>query len=173
MAPRERKLLILLGTAAFVMLNLVGYTKFSQIREKSRTALSEAENKHKMALTIAESREQATEEIDWLAEHDPEPAAAQDVLTGLQEFCEAQAKSAGLELKSQRPLESEETEGLLYHRARIELRVSGQEQSLYRWFDRINDPSQLRVAVEITLAPNSKDDTKIDCTAIVGQWFLP
>jgi hypothetical protein len=34
-------------------------------------------------------------------------------------------------------------------------------------------PDQLRIASQIRLTPNQQDDTKIDCTATIEQWFVP
>ena len=44
---------------------------------------------------------------------------------------------------------------------------------LYRWLDRINIPDQFRIATQIKLAPEKEDDTKIDCVAVIEQWFVP
>ena len=119
------------------------------------------------------SREQVTDQMEWLASHQPEPAANQDVQTKLQQLCESEAKKFSLEIKNQRPLPTDTTSGVHYHRAKIQLTVSGTEDALYRWFDRLNVPDQLRAATVIRLSPNAKDDTKIDCTATVEQWFVP
>jgi hypothetical protein len=111
--------------------------------------------------------------MDWLAEHEPEPTANQDVQTQLQQFAEREAKSTGLTIKTQKPLPTDATEGRNYHRAKIQFTVTGTEESLYRWFDRLNTPEQLRIASQIRLSPNTQDDTKIDCTVTVEQWFIP
>ena len=34
-------------------------------------------------------------------------------------------------------------------------------------------PDQLRIASQIRMLPNNPDDTKIDCTATIEQWFVP
>ena len=51
--------------------------------------------------------------------------------------------------------------------------TTGQEQALYVWLDRLNQPTKLRMATQIRLTPNQQDDTKIDCTATIEQWFVP
>jgi hypothetical protein len=51
--------------------------------------------------------------------------------------------------------------------------VTGSEESLYRWFDKINVPEQFRAVSQILLSPNKQDDTKIDCTVTLEQWFIP
>jgi hypothetical protein len=111
--------------------------------------------------------------MEWLAAKEPEPAANQDVQTKLQELCEKEAQSVGLTIKSQRPLPTDATEGRHYHRAKIQITVNGKEEALYRWFDRLNMPDQLRSATVIRLSPNQQDDTQIDCSATIEQWFVP
>jgi hypothetical protein len=120
-----------------------------------------------------ESSAQVTDQMAWLAEHEPEPAANQDVQTKLQQLAESEAKATGLTIKTQKPLPTDSAEGRHYHRAKIQITVSGTEEALYRWFDKLNMPDQLRIASQIRLTPNQQDDTKIDCTATIEQWFVP
>ena len=49
------------------------------------------------------------DEMDWLAEHEPEPAEAQDVQSELQQFIEREAKNAGLTIKGQKSIETDNT----------------------------------------------------------------
>jgi hypothetical protein len=140
--------------------------EFLRARDQARLKLDTAE-------VFQASREQVLEEMDWLAEHEPEPAANQDVQTRLQELCEKQAKSAGLTIKSQKPMPSDTTEGLNFHRARIQVTVNGTEQALYTWFNSLNIPTEFRIASNIRISPNKEDDTKIDCVAVIEQWFVP
>jgi hypothetical protein len=173
MSPREKKLLIFFASAGFIILNVLAFgffqTKklgFDRERDAARLALDTAK-------MYQASREQVNDQMNWLAAHEPQPAANQDVQTKLQQLCENEAKNAGLEIKSQKPLPTDSSEGLHYHRAKIEISLTGKEDALYRWFDRINMPDQLRAATFIRLTPNAQDDTKIDCRATVEQWFVP
>jgi hypothetical protein len=111
--------------------------------------------------------------MQWLTEHEPAPVARQDAETELQQLCAAEANNAGLTIKKQEFLDADETEGRHYHRAKMKLNVAGREEALYRWLDQINDPAKLRSATQLLLKPDAKDDTLIDCTATVDQWFVP
>ncbi|MBC8127277.1 MAG: hypothetical protein H8M99_09085 [Gloeobacteraceae cyanobacterium ES-bin-144] len=173
MSPREKKLLLMFAAAGFVILNFLAFGFFQSKKIAVERGLEEAKQKLVTAETFRASSEQVTEEMNWLAEHEPEPAANQDVQTKLQQFCEQQAKSAGLSIKSQKPLPTEATPGAHYHRAKIQIMVNGTEEALYRWFDNLNMPDQLRIASTIRMTPNKEDDTKIDCTATIEQWFVP
>lgn len=172
MSPREKKLLIFFAAAGFLVLNFLAVGFFKSKRLEVDRQRDQARQKLATAEMFSASREQVVDEMDWLAEHEPEPAANQDVQTKLQKLCEDEAKATGLTVKSQKPLPTDAT-GTHFHRAKIQLNVNGTEESLYRWFDRLNVPDQLRIATNIKLSPNKEDDTKIECTATIEQWFVP
>lgn len=173
MSDREKKLLIFFASAGFIVINFlaIGFYKTKRIEVDRQNA--EAHRTLDNAEMINASREQVADEMEWLAKHEPEPAANQDVQTKLQQLCEREAKATGLTIKSQKPLPTDTGEGHHFHRAKFQFNVNGTEEALYRWFDRLNVPDQLRIASSIRLSPNSKDDTQIDCTAVIDQWFVP
>lgn len=173
MSAREKKLLIFFSIAGFILLNFIAYSFYQKKVTATNAALADAEQKLTQAEIIRTSRDQVADEMEWLAKYEPEPATNQDVQTKLQQLCEKEATAAGLTIESQKPLPTTEPEGAHYHRAHIQLKVTGNEQALYRWFDRLNMPEELRMATHIILSPNKKDDTLIDCTAEVEQWFVP
>ena len=173
MSDREKKLLIFFSAAGFLVLNFLAIGFFKTQQLKVTRGLDQARLKLETAEMYRASSDQVSEEMEWIAEHEPEPAANQDVQTQLQQFCEREAKTAGLTIKAQKPLPTDATEGRHFHRAKIQITVNGPEEALYRWFDRLNIPEQLRVASNIRISPNTKDDTQIDCTATIEQWFVP
>lgn len=172
MSPREKKLILFFALAGFAVLNFLAIGFFKTKRADVDRQKAEALVKLESAKNFSASREQVTDQMEWLAQHEPEPAANQDVQTKLQKFSETEAKNLGLTIKSQKPLPTDAT-GKHYHRAKLEITVTGSEESLYRWFDRLNVPDQFRIASRVRLSPNTQDDTKIDCTATVEQWFVP
>ncbi len=172
MSAREKKLIVFFALAGFAILNILAF-KFAQSkRQEVNIQRNQAEEQLATAERFRESSEQVTDQMDWLAEHEPEPMANQDVQTTLQQLTEREAKTAGLTIKSQKPLPSD-VAGTHYHRAKIQITVTGTEESLYRWLDKLNMPDQLRIASQIRMLPNNPDDTKIDCTATIEQWFVP
>ncbi|MGA0853757.1 MAG: hypothetical protein ACO3RK_02965 [Luteolibacter sp.] len=173
MSPRERNLLLFFAAAGFIVLNLLGLGFVKSKRADLDRKLNDAEQQLATAESFQANAEEVVDEMQWLAEHEPTPAASQEVLTELQQFCESEANTAGLTIKNQKPLEADETEGRHYHRAKMQLNVTGREDALYRWLDQINDPANLRIATQFRLTPEAKDDTLIDCTVTVDQWFVP
>lgn len=172
MSPREKKLLIFFGIAGFFILNLFAWNFYVKKRTTVMRQRDAARQKLETALMFRTSREQVTDQMEWLAKHEPEPIANQDAQTKLQQLCENEAKATNLTITNQKPLQTDES-GRYFHRAKIKLTVNGTEQALYQWFDRLNSPEQLRIASSLQLSPNKKDDTQIDCTATIEQWFVP
>lgn len=173
MSAREKKLILFFAIAGFAILNLLAFNLATTKRREVNSQRDQARQKLATAEMFRESKEQVTDQMAWLAEHEPKPAANQDVQTALQQLSEREAKSTGLTIKTQKPLPTDAAEGRHYHRAKIQLTVTGTEEALYRWFDRLNMPEQFRIASQIRLSPNQQDDTKIDCTATIEQWFVP
>ena len=172
MSDREKKLLVFFGIAGFVILNFLGFNFAQGQRLKVNRDNAEARKQLDIAEMFRENSAEVQDEMEWLAKHEPAPAAPQDVESKLQQFVEKNATANGLTIKSQKPLPTD-TSGTYYHRAKFQFVVNGQEASLYRWFDQINMPDQFRIASQIRLSPDSKDDTLIDCTATIEEWFVP
>jgi hypothetical protein len=173
MSDREKKLLIFFAVAGFAILNFLGFKFAMAKRAEVNSQRTVAEQKLDLADQAIANRDKVADEMDWLAKHEPEPQANQDVQTSLQALIEREARATGLEIKTQKPLPTEAKQGSFYHRAQFQITVIGMEDALYRWFDRINVPDQFRIATQIRLSPNQQDDTKIDCTATIEQWFVP
>lgn len=173
MSPREKKLLLFFAAAGFLVLNFMAIGFFKTKRAEVERQRDNARQKLETADMFRASREQVTDQMEWLAKHEPEPTANQDVQIQLEQLCKKEAAATNLEIKNQKLLPTEQAEGLHFHRAKIQITVNGTEEALYRWFDRLNIPEQLRIASAIRLSPNTKDDTQIDCTATIEQCFVP
>ena len=172
MSTREKKLIAILLFAGFVILNFFLFTIYSQAKARYTNDLEAAKSKLQQAILFSESSEKLAEEMEWLAVNEPEPAAYQDIQTQLQQFSETQANNLGLTIKGQELLPTD-VSGVHYHRAQVRIKLTGQEKALYQWFNMINDPTAFRAAYQISLKPNTQDNTLIDCSATLTQWFPP
>jgi hypothetical protein len=172
MSPREKNLLIFFAVAGFAVLNFLGVGFYNRKRAEVTGQQMVARQKLENARKISASRDQVNDQMEWLAQHEPQPIANQDVQTQLQKLTEKEAQGLGLTIKTQKPLPTDAT-GTHYHRAKLQITVTGTEEALYRWFDHLNTPDQFRIASQIRISPNAQDDTKIDCTATIEQWFVP
>ena len=161
MSSREKKLFIFFAIAGFAIINFVAVNWVISKRNEIKSQRDLAQQELTRAELFRESSSKITDQMEWLAQHELPPASNQDVQTKLQKIGESEARNAGLTIKSQK------------HRANFQFVVTGTEEALYRWFDRLNMPDQFRVASQINMKPNQQDDTKIDCSASVAQWFVP
>ena len=74
MSPREKKLLTFFATAAFLLLNFLGFRLFADHRTSLENKRSAALVELETAERFRASSEEILDEMDWLAEHEPEPA---------------------------------------------------------------------------------------------------
>lgn len=172
MSDREKKLLALFLIAGFLIVNFFLYSVYVEKKNLYANDLESAKSQLQQAITFRESSGEFAEQMAWLAEKEPEPATYQETQNALQLFAETQARNLGLTVKSQEPLPTDEG-GTYYHRAQVKINLSGQEKALYQWFDAINDPDVFRTTYQIRMSPNTQNDTLIDCSATLSQWFPP
>ncbi len=111
MSDREKKLILFFALAGFAILNILGYGFAMKARAKANSERDLAKQKLATAEAYQDSREKVSLEMEWLANHEPEPAANQDVQTKLQLFAEGQAQEVGLTIKAQKPLPTDATAG--------------------------------------------------------------
>lgn len=172
MSDREKKLLALLLVAGFLIINFFLYTLYVQKKTLYANDLDAAKARLQQAIAFSESSNQLAEQMDWLAENEPEPATYQDTQNALQAFAQTQAENFGLTIRSQDLLTTDDS-GVHYHRAQVRINLTGREVDLYKWFDAINNPAAFRTTYHIRMTPNGQDDTLIDCSATLSQWFPP
>ena len=136
------------------------------------TQLIAAEGEVQQAEAYETKFDSKLSEMEWVADHFPEPRAGQMVATELEQYASNQAQHHQLDVKRRAIMPKDET-GTHFHRAKVEFNVSGKEDALYRWLDRLYMPDQLRAITFLRLSPDAKDDTLIDCTVHAEQWYVP
>lgn len=173
MSDREKKLVLLFGLAAFVLLNVFGINWFKTYKKQLSARLMKAESEVQVAETYASSYGSVEEEMIWIGDHFPEAKAGQTVQAQLQQLASTEATKNQLTVKRPKILPNVETPGAQFHRARVEFNVTGSEASLYRWLDKLQSPNELRAITSMRLSPDPKDDTLIECTVTAEQWYVP
>lgn len=174
MSDREKKLLYFALAVVFILGNLLAYKKFYEPRmSKAESDLRQAKSQLEINKGAMETMDVYLQEMDWLKRYEPKPSNVQTTRTRLQQLVDQQAKQNQLEIKTQAQLPAMEDSNLTYHRARFQVRVTGMEEGLYRWLDRLHSPNEFRAITSMRLAPLKEDDTQIDCQVTVEQWFVP
>lgn len=184
MKTREKRLLILFGVVLFAMLNLFGYSVYSEKMKALDAQIGDEGNdilgrpatgligEIRQAERNLAERDRKEREMAWLEEIEPEPQDGGAVQSALQQLVTQEATAAGLETDRPKILPNDES-GVHYHRAIFEIKVTGQESGLYRWLVRVQDPNALRAVTSMRLNPNREDDTLIDAVVRVQQWYIP
>lgn len=172
MSTREQRLLFLFLGAIVVIGGLFGYRWVKALREEVADEIREAETTIEVGQLAEEQWQSVQREVEWLDEYEPEPKVGELVPPQLETFTTNEARRAGLTINRPKILENE-TSGPYYHRARFQISVSGMENALYNWLCRVQSPRDFRAVTELRLSPNREDDTKIDATVQIEQWFVP
>lgn len=172
MNDREKRLVLVLGLIAVGIGVLFGYKTYADYRTTIQIQTKAAELTLENAENFLALREQAADELAWLAENEPEPNAIQNVRPAIQQFATKRAEEVGLTVLSPSFPPDAETTGH-YGRARVQMTVTGTEEALYRWLHEIQSPKDFRTVVSINLTPKRDDDTKISCIVVIEQWFVP
>ncbi|MFD0894788.1 hypothetical protein KBB96_04775 [Luteolibacter ambystomatis] len=171
MSSNEKRLLAILGIGGFILINILGFVKIKQFRAQLVADEAKARSEYNMAKLALEMRDQVAGEMDWLSQYEPKPQEEQDVQSALQQLVEREATSRGLTIKSQKLLPTD-TNQKHYHRAKVEFKVSGTEENLYKWIGRLQIPSEFRAVTKIRLVPETSDDTRIEAVLTIEQWFV-
>ena len=175
MSDREKKLIILVGILVFVVLNIGAYQVWYAPRKEKAVA---DEEKFVIMKDEAEAAMDAQDfkraEIEWLERNEQKQIkSSQKALADLEALANREAKRRGLTVKRVKPMTAIESGELEFFRARVEIEVSGREQVLFQWIDRLNSPSDLRTATSLRINPKKDDDTQVDCAVVLEQWFIP
>lgn len=175
MSDREKKLIILVGILVFVALNIGAYKlwyaprKHDAVKQKKDFVRMKGE-----AMDAMDAQDFKRAEIEWLELNEQKQIKSpQKALADLEALANREAKRRGLTVKRVKPMTGIEGKKLEFFRARLEIEVSGREQVLFQWIDRLNSPSELRTATSLRINPKKDDDTQVDCAVVLEQWFVP
>ena len=175
MSDREKKLLVVVGILVFGILNLGAFKLFYSPRKQ---AAEDKQEKYiedlETAQLMTSMQEERQGEVKWLERNEQKLIKSpQKALADLEALANREAKRRGLTVKRVKPMTGIEGGKLEFFRARVEIEVSGREQVLFQWIDRLNSPSELRTATSLRINPKKDDDTQVDCAVVLEQWFVP
>jgi len=174
MSSREKNLVLFFVIGGFLLLNFWGYSQLTAYRTKVHGERVVAERTLNDGLMFQSKREEIDDQITWLLDHEPEPASGPDVQARLQQFADREAQTLNLTVRpNTTKLLTTDSSGVHFNRAKVEFSVTGTEQALYAWIAKLQSPTEFRAVTSLRLMPNHDDDTKIDATLIIEQWFVP
>lgn len=159
---------------AFAATNLLAYKVWYEPTMKKTTSERKAAERQ-AAFNAAEagSAEAIAADRQWLERNEPEPTSVGRMKTKIQQLAENEALRNGLVIKRKTFGDEVIEPNFNYHRARFQIEVNGIESSIYRWLDRLHQPSDFRVVTYMRVNPQRDDDTRADCEVYLDQWFVP
>ena len=180
MSDREKKLLTLFATAMIIIAGFFLVKIYFKKKDEFINKKIAAQGTLDLAKQSETRHAELQDEIEWLAKYEPKEKDPSLVPSDLQKFVEQTATSSGLTIVKQGIIDGShdnvdpaERAGVLYEAARVQITVSGKEQALYQWLDKCHIPNESRIIGSLNLKPNRDDDTLIDCTTVIEQWYAP
>lgn len=174
MSPRETKLLVTLVMMAFVAVNFLGYRMWYQPRLAEMEAATKAAERETLFNKVeVESLESKASDQAWLEKNEPKAASLGRMQTTIQQLAQNEALRAGLTEKRASFGDNVVDPALNYHRSRFRIEVNGEESAIYRWVDKLHNPSEFRAVTYVRLSPQNTDATKADAEVYLDQWFVP
>jgi type II secretory pathway component PulM len=170
-SPRESRLLVAIGAAAFLLVNYLG---FQQLSERRHSALAQ-QRTYKLDLTRLRELQAAKPAVDvnteWIESRLPAYKDVDQFETYLFNVVLDRAAAAGnLELtkKDPRPTQQDET----VHRSILEIECTAPMKTLVRFLHSLQDREAFRFVSFLELTP-TKDEEQIRCQARIEQWWRP
>lgn len=172
MTEREKKLLIFLGSALFIVVNLIAVNKFFLPRLKNAEAAKEAaELDLSMAEVTLALAEEYEPEIEWI---DRSGTVASDPLRArseLQQYVRRQALARRLDIRDEDILDY--SEGAHFGRVKVSFKVTGMERDVISWLTSIHRVEQRQVITKLEMKPQNNDLTRIEVEVEVEKWIIP
>ena len=174
MNAREKKLVMVLFGAAYIIVNLFAYTAYSEALQKKKIQLKNGTAELELKKIQLEEASTHQDEMDWLAENMPVEGTHASVRSELITFMEQSASKHRIEL-SKRPTSLRENPDELgeFRSAVVRAVVNCRDAELYRWLVELQDPKKSRTITRLRISPQRKDPTRIDCDLDVTRWFIP
>jgi hypothetical protein len=174
MNEREKKLIMILLGAGFLILNLLGYTAYSTALQKQKMRLKNGADELRLKQIQMEEASTHQDEVTWLAKNMPAEGTHASIRAELVTFTEQSATKHRIQLKKRpTPLRENPDEVGEFRSAVVKVRVNCRDAELYRWLVELQNPKKARSITRLRITPQRDDRTRIDCELDITQWFIP
>jgi len=174
MNAREKKLIMILFGAAFLILNLFAYTSYSEALQKKKVQLKKGEAELQLKKIQLEEASTHQDEVDWLAKNMPIKGTHASIRAELVMLMEQTASKHRIQLKKRpTPLKENPEEEGEFRSAVVRATVNCRDAELYRWLVELQDPKKSQSITHLRITPQRNDPTRIDCDIWVTRWFTP
>jgi hypothetical protein len=170
LSSRERRLLMLLLVAGFIILNFLGYQTLAQRRT---AALSQ---QRALRFDIARLKELQTVKpvvdinSEWVDKHLPAYADIDQLETYLFNVVTNKAMAADVELTKKDPRPTQKD--ALVHRSIMEIEATAEMENLITFLHSLQGKEDFRFISFLEMMP-TKDEERVRCQARIEQWWRP
>lgn len=170
LTAKEKKLLVGLVGALFVLLNVLGLQAFLNRQRALQTNIIELQSQMDEGRALLADKEVWRERVAWLDANQP----ADDITTTdddakFYEFVENSAKSAGLAY-TRRDAGNSPADGL-YAEVFDASQVKGKMEALVKWLNELQQPQAFRAIKEISI--KSGEPPEVIANVTVARWYQP
>jgi len=170
LTAKEKKLLVGLVGALFVLLNVLGLQAFLNRQRALQTNIIELQSQMDEGRALLADKEVWRERVSWQDANQP----ADDITTTdddakFYEFVENSAKSAGLAY-TRRDAGNSPADGL-YAEVFDASQVKGKMEALVKWLNELQQPQAFRAIKEISI--KSGEPPEVIANVTVARWYQP
>lgn len=174
--PSEKRLLIVFGTAAFILFNLLGFSWYKKRTQLLQTQRVKLETRYGMLQVMKTQAPEAELKRAWLDEHLMAYADEARRETYLDEFILREARDLDLEVRKNQPKPPLMEE--LFHKSRYTAEVSGEWDNVLEFMYRLQSPKAFHFVSTLTLKSQKKEgstdeSTNAVCTFEIEKWWSP
>ncbi|MFK7912219.1 MAG: hypothetical protein AB8F34_16715 [Akkermansiaceae bacterium] len=174
MNDREKKLLVLLGVAAFVIINIFAFNIYQKGIKRMKATLNNDGKEIQEKTEALIKADENLDDWDWWIENQPAQGTHGGVGAELATYTERSAGRYGLQIKRRpSPLRENLSEPGIFSSAKVKVSTNGRDAEMYRWLTDLQDPQKFRSITRLVITPQRDDATRMDCELEISQWFEP
>lgn len=170
LTAKEKKLLLALVGALFVLLNVVGLQAFLNRQRALQSSIVQLQAQLAEGRALLEEKDLWGQRAAWLDEHQPsDDVTTTDDDAKFYEFVESSAKSAGLEYtrKDAGNLPASGPLAEVFDSSQ----VKGKMESLVKWLNELQQPKAFRAVKQISIKSGEPPDVIAEVE--VARWYRP
>lgn len=170
LTAKEKKLLLALVGALFVLLNVVGLQAFLNRQRALQSSIVQLQAQLAEGRALLEEKDMWGQRAAWLDEHQPsDDVTTTDDDAKFYEFVESSAKSAGLEYtrKDAGNLPASGPLAEVFDSSQ----VKGKMESLVKWLNELQQPKAFRAVKQISIKSGEPPDVIAEVE--VARWYRP
>ena len=171
LTSKEKRLLFMLLSALFLLLNVVALKTFLNRRAALQTNIQTLEAELMQSRTVLGQQAYWSERAQWLESNQPtDDVSTVDDDNRFIEFVESTAKQSGLAYtrRGGGPVPSE---GRPYAEVFDASTVKGNMKSLVEWISKLQQPKEFRAIKQLRI--KSGEPPEVICDIEVARWFRP